>query len=58
MPEAQQQEVAAMFLLGRMGASEDVALATLFLASDRSSWLTSVTLDVAEAGSCSSPRLR
>jgi 3-oxoacyl-[acyl-carrier protein] reductase len=32
-----------------MGAPEDVALATLSLASESSSWLTGVTLDVAGA---------
>jgi 3-oxoacyl-[acyl-carrier protein] reductase len=47
MPEETQQEVAAMHPLGRMGVPEDVALATLFLASDSSSWITGVTLDVA-----------
>jgi 3-oxoacyl-[acyl-carrier protein] reductase len=36
-----------MHPLGRMGTPEDVALATLFLASDSSSWITGVTLDVA-----------
>jgi 3-oxoacyl-[acyl-carrier protein] reductase len=39
--------VAAMHPLGRMGTPEDVALATLFLASENSSWITGVTLDVA-----------
>ncbi len=47
MPEDQQQQWATMFPLGRMGKPEDVALATLFLASESSSWLTGVTLDVA-----------
>jgi 3-oxoacyl-[acyl-carrier protein] reductase len=47
MSEAQQQQVAALHPLGRLGAPEDVALATLFLASDSSSWLTGLTLDVA-----------
>ncbi len=47
MPDARRAEVAAMSPLGRMGEPEDVALATLFLASDSSSWLTGVTLDVA-----------
>jgi 3-oxoacyl-[acyl-carrier protein] reductase len=47
MTEDQQQQWAASFPLGRMGAPEDVALATLFLASESSSWLTGVTLDVA-----------
>jgi 3-oxoacyl-[acyl-carrier protein] reductase len=47
MPEETQRQVAAMHPLGRMGTSEDVALATLFLASESSSWITGVTLDVA-----------
>jgi 3-oxoacyl-[acyl-carrier protein] reductase len=46
MPEEQRQMAAAM-PLGRLGTPEDVALATLFLASDSSSWITGVTLDVA-----------
>jgi 3-oxoacyl-[acyl-carrier protein] reductase len=33
--------------LGRLGTPEDVALAVLFLASESSSWITGVTLDVA-----------
>jgi 3-oxoacyl-[acyl-carrier protein] reductase len=44
-----QKQWAASFPLGRMGAPEDVALATLYLASESSSWLTGVTLDVAGA---------
>ena len=47
MTEDQQQQWAAMFPLGRLGMPEDVALATLFLASESSSWLTGITLDVA-----------
>lgn len=47
MPDAAQQQLAATFPLGRLGTPEDVALAALFLASDSSSWLTGVTLDVA-----------
>jgi 3-oxoacyl-[acyl-carrier protein] reductase len=47
MSEDRLAEVAALSPLGRMGIPEDVALATLFLASDSSSWLTGVTLDVA-----------
>jgi len=47
MSEAQQREVAAMHPLGRMGVPEDIASAALFLASESSSWITGVTLDVA-----------
>ena len=47
MPEAVHRQAAARVPLGRMGMPEDVALATLFLASDSSSWITGVTLDVA-----------
>jgi 3-oxoacyl-[acyl-carrier protein] reductase len=47
MSDERRQQVAAMAPLGRMGEPIDVALATLFLASDSSSWLTGVTLDVA-----------
>lgn len=47
MPEDQQRQVAAAFPLGRMGQPADVAQAAVFLASDSSSWLTGVTLDVA-----------
>ena|SRR2546426_9421334 len=47
LSEAQQKEIAASVPLGRMGTPEDVALAVLFLASESSSWLTGVTLDVA-----------
>jgi 3-oxoacyl-[acyl-carrier protein] reductase len=47
MPEARQREMAASIPLGRLGTPEDVALAALFLASESSSWLTGVTLDVA-----------
>ena len=47
MSEETQQRVAAMHPLRRMGTPEDVALATLFLASESSSWITGATLDVA-----------
>ncbi len=47
MPPDQQEQWAAAFPLRRMGTPEDVALATLFLASDASSWITGATLDVA-----------
>lgn len=41
------QAVAALHPLGRIGEVTDVAGATLFLASEQSSWLTGLTLDVA-----------
>jgi 3-oxoacyl-[acyl-carrier protein] reductase len=47
MTDDQVRQWADAFPLGRMGTPEDVALATLFLASESSSWLTGVTLDVA-----------
>jgi 3-oxoacyl-[acyl-carrier protein] reductase len=47
MDEEGRAKVAAMSPLGRMGTPEDCALATLFLVSDSSAWLTGVTLDVA-----------
>jgi 3-oxoacyl-[acyl-carrier protein] reductase len=47
MPTEQQRQWTAAFPLGRMGAPEDVALATLFLSSASSAWLTGVTLDIA-----------
>lgn len=47
MPAEVQARVAAMAPLGRLGLPEDSALATLFLVSAASSWLTGVTLDVA-----------
>jgi 3-oxoacyl-[acyl-carrier protein] reductase len=39
--------VAAMSPLGRVGTPEDSALATLYLCSDASGWITGITLDVA-----------
>lgn len=46
MSEEQRQHLAASFPLGRVGRAEDVAQATLFLASDASSWITGITLDI------------
>jgi len=40
------RELAASFPLRRLGQPEDVAEATLYLASDASSWITGVTLDI------------
>jgi 3-oxoacyl-[acyl-carrier protein] reductase len=47
MSDERRSEIAALAPLGRLGEPEDVALAALFLASESSSWLTGVTLDVA-----------
>lgn len=46
-PDEVKQQIAAMHPLGRMGTPDDVASTALFLASDASSWLTGVTIDVA-----------
>jgi 3-oxoacyl-[acyl-carrier protein] reductase len=45
--EDQRRELGASFPLQRIGQPEDVAAATLFLASDASAWITGVTLDIA-----------
>lgn len=47
MPPRIREQVAASFPLGRIGMPADVASIALFLASDVSSWLTGLTLDVA-----------
>jgi 3-oxoacyl-[acyl-carrier protein] reductase len=47
MSPERREEVARMSPLGRMGVPDDVAAATLFLASDSASWMTGVTIDVA-----------
>jgi 3-oxoacyl-[acyl-carrier protein] reductase len=46
MPEDRQRQIEAEIPLGRLGTPEDVGLAALFLASDASSWITGITLDV------------
>ena len=45
--EEQRAQLAASFPLRRIGQPQDVAAATLFLASDASAWITGVTLDIA-----------
>jgi len=50
MPEERRRQIEAQSPLGRLGTPEDVGLATLFLASDASAWITGVTLDVAGGG--------
>jgi 3-oxoacyl-[acyl-carrier protein] reductase len=47
IPDEQREKMAAMYPLGRLGEPGDVAEAALFLASDASSWITGVTLDIA-----------
>jgi NAD(P)-dependent dehydrogenase (short-subunit alcohol dehydrogenase family) len=46
IPVDRQYEMAAMHTLGRLGVPGGAAQATLFLASDASSWITGVTLDI------------
>jgi 3-oxoacyl-[acyl-carrier protein] reductase len=45
--EEDRAAMGATYPLGRLGQPEDVAGAAVFLASDASSWITGVTLDVA-----------
>jgi 3-oxoacyl-[acyl-carrier protein] reductase len=47
MTAGQRQDLGRSFPLGRLGQPADVAAATLFLASDVSSWITGATLDIA-----------
>jgi 3-oxoacyl-[acyl-carrier protein] reductase len=47
IPADRRAQMTAMHPLGRLGTPEDVAYAALFLASESSSWITGVTLDVA-----------
>jgi 3-oxoacyl-[acyl-carrier protein] reductase len=46
IPEEQRRQMATMYPLGRLGVPNDVAHASLFLASDASSWITGITLDI------------
>jgi 3-oxoacyl-[acyl-carrier protein] reductase len=47
IPEDRRRALATMYPLGRLGVPDDVARAALFLASDSSSWITGITLDIA-----------
>jgi 3-oxoacyl-[acyl-carrier protein] reductase len=44
------KEVASRYTIPRMGYPQDVALASLFLASDASSWITGIVLDINGGG--------
>ena len=46
VPEGKLRDIAAGFPLGRIGTPQDVALATLFLVSESSSWITGITGDI------------
>ncbi len=46
LSEEQRQALAAQIPLGRLGGAEDVAAATLFLASPEAGWITGETLNV------------
>jgi 3-oxoacyl-[acyl-carrier protein] reductase len=47
IPAETQHQMAATYPLRRLGVPMDVAQAALFLASDASSWITGITLDIA-----------
>jgi NAD(P)-dependent dehydrogenase (short-subunit alcohol dehydrogenase family) len=47
IPADRRERMMSMHPLGRLGTPEDVAYGALFLASESSSWITGVTLDVA-----------
>jgi 3-oxoacyl-[acyl-carrier protein] reductase len=47
IPAEMRREMAARYPLGRLGVPNDVAQAALFLASEASSWITGITLDIA-----------
>jgi 3-oxoacyl-[acyl-carrier protein] reductase len=47
LTEEREREWTAQHPLGRLGTPEDVALTTLFLASESAAWLTGLTVDIA-----------
>jgi 3-oxoacyl-[acyl-carrier protein] reductase len=46
MSDEQLDALAAQYPLGRIGQPDDIAQAVLYLASNASSWVTGVTLDL------------
>jgi 3-oxoacyl-[acyl-carrier protein] reductase len=46
LTEEQRIHLGDSFPLGRIGEPDDIAAAALYLASDASSWMTGVTLDI------------
>ncbi|MGA2929000.1 MAG: SDR family oxidoreductase [Solirubrobacteraceae bacterium] len=50
MTDEQRRYMAASFPLGRIGRPDDIAAATAFLASQASSSITGITLDIAGGG--------
>ncbi len=46
MSEEQRRALGEAFPLGRLGQPEDIAAATIFLASSASAWITGLTLDI------------
>jgi 3-oxoacyl-[acyl-carrier protein] reductase len=47
IPEAQQRALIDLHPIRRLGTPDDVARAALFLASEQSSWISGIVLDVA-----------
>ena len=47
IPAAVQEQLRDAHPVRRLGTPEDVAQAALFLAADRSSWISGITVDVA-----------
>ncbi|MFF2555273.1 SDR family NAD(P)-dependent oxidoreductase [Nocardia sp. NPDC058058] len=46
MSDEQRDQLARTYPLARLGTPEDIAAATLFLASSASAWITGITLDI------------
>jgi 3-oxoacyl-[acyl-carrier protein] reductase len=48
IPEAIQEQLRRSHPIQRLGTPDDVAHAALFLAADHSSWISGITLDIAD----------